>query len=287
MNVEVTDACNLNCPFCLRPRGGGSYMDVELFTEIARFLRSHRHRSIGLHWRGEPCVHPLLPELAEAARDLRFKNIYLSTNASTEFLHDRRYVEKLLMNLHRIIICVDGYDASTVGRYRRGADWDTVMRNLETLGDVDTGCVRSLRVLMFRYNDGYEGYYMKLARRYNIQAVNFVSPVIHGDVAEWMSADPRYQRYRRVDGGWRVKRTPACTQNVLNGSSLIVDVDGFLYPCCFDMGLSHPLGHVLRDSWGDIMGNFDALKPRMLKRELEMCRHCVIPSEKIYHWRTP
>jgi radical SAM protein with 4Fe4S-binding SPASM domain len=187
-----------------------------------------------------------------------------------------------------MILCVDGYNQETVNRYRVGTDWETLLRNLGTIGRVKTDCIRSMRVLMFKYNDGHEDFYRRLARKHNITAINFVSPVIHSkDAGTWLSDNPKYQRYRYKDGEWKVKRVPRCTENVLNGSSLIVSVHGHLYPCCFDQNLDHPLGHVLDDSWEDLMENFAALKPRMLKRELPMCRSCVIPSDKIYHWETP
>lgn len=279
VHIEATDACNLFCEACKTPHGK-NFISIQKFTTLAKKLMG-KTTSLGLHWRGEPCLHPSLPELARIAQELGFKP-WISTNMAVPNLSKPEYVKPLLDNLDWIEICIDGYDENTVDKYRVGAKWETVKHNLSVIGEADTKCMRKMRVLMFKYNDGKEDIYRDIARRHNIDELIFASPLIglqknleDEKADEWLSANKKYQRYTRKNGGWFLN-TGKCNPNP------IISVHGTVHPCCIDWNLEHSLGDLVTEEWDTIMGRYRVMLPTLGGQR--MCELCCIP-DRIVNFR--
>jgi len=278
MNIEVTDACNLNCSSCHTPHGS-NYMTPSNFTSILQKLHPGQVR---LHWRGEPCLHPQLPELAEIAKSNGVRKLWLSTNTAVPNLSNAEYVNGLLANLDTLVCSVDGYDQRSLEKYRVGASWKLLNRNLDIIGESRSGCLREMRVLMFKYNEGREDFYRVLAREHGFHQISFAQPIINYktvlspvEVDEWLAEDPRYQRYEEKDGRWHLKRGN-CRPH------LCVSVHGSAHPCGHDWRLQYNLGNILVEPRGDIMNRFSELKPMMLTRSLPICgKWCCLPRERV------
>jgi MoaA/NifB/PqqE/SkfB family radical SAM enzyme len=244
---------------------------------MTRKLEDHIN-GLGLHWRGEPCLHPSLPKLAEIANGLGL-NPWLSTNTAVHNLGKPEYVKPLLDNLKWIEICVDGYDAETASKYRVGAKWSLIEKNLNTLSLFDSDCRKVMRVLRFKYNDGKESIYRDMARKYHMDEVVFAAPLIGLEetitadaAAEWLSTKRRYQRYTQRGGKW-MRRTGGCYANP------VVSVHGTVHPCCLDWGLDHSLGDLKTERWKDIVNNFHKTAPRLGNQP--MCKLCCSPEQKV------
>lgn len=122
--VEITDVCNLRCPFCpptLRPK---RFMTGAEFDAILGKLEG-QGRLLYLHVKGEPLLHPELGEFLEIARKRRF-GVALTTNGSllerqAELLLGSHAIKKLSVSLHsHAIDFADGEgtaDADRVGNY--------------------------------------------------------------------------------------------------------------------------------------------------------------------------
>ena len=285
MNIEVTDACNIRCSSCLSPHGS-NFMSPMDFEKILLKIPRKEKRRVALHWRGEPCLHPQLPEIAELCR-LEGAKAWLSTNTSVPLLSNKKYVEKLLNNLNRIEVCVDGYDQESLSRYRVGADWSLLMKNLDTMGWVDTTCRKDMRVLMFRYNEPHQAFFRKLARRYDFDRLRFANPIIdyktrltQKEADQWLADNARYQRYRKEGKHWVLKKSDTCIPHVC------VSVHGSAHPCGHDWRLEHTLGNLLTDSWETVEQNLSNLTPRMMRQELSICdRWCCLTKERAVSWQ--
>jgi len=276
ISIETTDACNLFCSACKTPHGN-NFMSPETFKEIASKL-VRNVTQLGLHWRGEPCLHPNLPQIAEIANSMGFKP-WLSTNTAVPNLSKPRYVQRLLDNMDWAEFCVDGYDEHTVAEYRVGANWETVKRNLETLRDIDTDCVKKMRVLMFRYNDGKESIYREMAREYRMDQLIFATPLMglgatmsQADADRWLSATKKYQRYKNVGDTWH-KMIGGCRPNP------IISVHGTVHPCCLDWELEHSLGNLKTESLSIIMNRYRKIAPTMGTQK--MCKLCCLPAQRV------
>ncbi|MHA2066189.1 MAG: radical SAM/SPASM domain-containing protein [Candidatus Thorarchaeota archaeon] len=278
--IEPTDQCNLSCHACGRNREGKSLMSTQTFRQILDKL-GKRNERVSLFWQGEPTLHPDLPKMLNIAK-IKGKRTYVSTNMTTKVLHNRKYVKELLKNLNKLELCIDGYDQKTLEHYRKGANFNTMLKNLWTLGDVDVRCVKEMRVLMFGHNDGKEYFFRTMAKAAGVDKLIFAAPIILGkqtisnaEADEWLSTNPIYQRYERAETGWvhKTRSRLDCTP------SIIIDTHGFVYPCCYDWKKKHTLGHILHNTLAEIEYRYHEFVSQMKEGSVEFChRDCFLPK---------
>lgn len=266
-------------------------MTVEIYKKILSKL--NREKALGRkewiihHWRGESCLSPYLPDIAEYTKSMGYIN-YVSTNTVVPLLSDKSYVTKLLNNLTRLNVSVDGYNQETLSLYRGvNASWKLLLKNLEVISSISTNCVKEMRVLMFKYNEGHEDFYRKLAEKYNMTRISFGRPIINykmklteKEVETWLAENPKYQRYKQVNDDWVLKRGK-CTM-VKRRIPPVISVHGSVHPCGNDWGLQYNLGNVLTDDWNLIVQRFNKMKQVMRRKALSMCRNlCCVSNEKV------
>ena len=76
--LEITNVCNLRCPFCPPGRRAPGFMSREQLLRALEQLRPYT-RYLYFHVKGEPLLHPLLPELLDLAGERGFL-VNLTTN---------------------------------------------------------------------------------------------------------------------------------------------------------------------------------------------------------------
>lgn len=284
--VEPTDMCNLNCPSCGRPKGGHTLMSEDTFSDVLDVLILGVINAIGFFWRGEPCMHPRLPSLIRMAKE-RGMNTYTSSNMVVPNLHNIEYVSELFEYLDKFEVCVDGFNQDTLSRYRIGAKWGDLIKSLDTISKTRSDCYKEMRVLMFGYNDGKEEFFRALARKYKLDSLAFAKPIINmkatisnEEAKEWMSKNPKYQRYKKRNVGtlsrprWIWEHTTRrCSAYMFRGS--IVDVDGNVIICPLDYDEEYSLGNILTDPLSLIKDRQRNMKQKILGMELKMCSNCV------------
>lgn len=101
--VEITTACNLNCPFCPRTLRPSALISRERFARIIDRLKG-RGRLLHLHVKGEPLLHPELGSLLAIAAEAGFE-VALATNGTllekaAETLLAAPNLRKLSVSLH-------------------------------------------------------------------------------------------------------------------------------------------------------------------------------------------
>jgi hypothetical protein len=80
--------------------------------------------TLGFYIRGEPTLHPRLPDMIRYARDRGMRRLLLSTNLARV---DRRLAGELLgAGLSELRLSIDGPDAESFERARRGAEFSRV-----------------------------------------------------------------------------------------------------------------------------------------------------------------
>lgn len=129
LNIEVTNACNLNCTICpskgLAKKG---FLDLDLLEKIIKENKDVlENQCVWLHYSGEPLLHPDLPKIIET---FRINNIEtrLSTNAT--LLTEDIAFKIMKAGLGYIVFSVDGYSKETYENIRKGADFDVVEKNI-------------------------------------------------------------------------------------------------------------------------------------------------------------
>ncbi len=78
--IEITNACNLNCAFCLETKRNSRFMSPFEFEHILKEISNYTDH-IYLHVKGEPTLHPHLKEIMDLA-DTYNKKIHLVTNGT-------------------------------------------------------------------------------------------------------------------------------------------------------------------------------------------------------------
>jgi radical SAM protein with 4Fe4S-binding SPASM domain len=134
LEVEVSSACNLRCPFCksteMRNAGikFGKNMDWELYKKIIDECTKSSVYSIKLSWRGEPLVHPKISSMVWYAKDKGIKDVAFLTNGTNL----NPYTNLELVNAGLDWISFDGFKED-YERIRHPANFEQVIENIKDL----------------------------------------------------------------------------------------------------------------------------------------------------------
>ena len=98
---EITDACNLNCPFCTNEKGN-TFVDLDTCTRVLKQIKEVCDY-VYLHVLGEPLLHPDIEKILDYCDKLKL-NVQLVTNG---ILLNRNILEhsclrKLSVSLHSV-----------------------------------------------------------------------------------------------------------------------------------------------------------------------------------------
>jgi len=137
VDIEIASICNLACPFCFRQHTAtpDKLMDRELFHQVIDQCAALDVPSVKLNWRGEPLMHPALPEFVEYAKRKGILEVMINTNA-VDLTRDRAK-DLVEAGLDLIIYSFDGGTAATYERMRPGRfkpnRFEQVYENIKTL----------------------------------------------------------------------------------------------------------------------------------------------------------
>ena len=135
LDIEATNRCNLKCVFCdklpyLSPGEFGD-MHYKLYRRIIDEGSDKGLPSIKLSYRGEPLLHPRLPEMIAYARNKGILDVYFNTNGM--LLTEAKSRALINAGLNRISISVEGTDEEAFEQARIGAKFNRIKRNIESL----------------------------------------------------------------------------------------------------------------------------------------------------------
>jgi len=109
--IEITNACNLKCPFCPGTKRKKQYMEPALFEEILKKIKSTSKR-LYFHVMGEPLMHPDIALFLDKCAEYGYE-VTLTTNGT---LIDKAYpliskpaLRQITFSLHSEGNNVDGY----------------------------------------------------------------------------------------------------------------------------------------------------------------------------------
>jgi radical SAM protein with 4Fe4S-binding SPASM domain len=111
VDFEVSSLCNLKCPMCYRPHRADKndgLMDFDLYKKVVEECGRYNLYSIRLSWRGEPTLHPRLPEMIAYAKESGIKEVSFITNGMKLY---GDLAEKLVSaGLDYFSVSIDGMD---------------------------------------------------------------------------------------------------------------------------------------------------------------------------------
>lgn len=133
INIEPTNKCNLNCSMCPRSESKKpiGLMDMELFRNIADEITKHDNVSVNLHKDGEPLLHPDLAEMIRyiKGKEHPFGNIKVGFNTNGILLTKQKAKELIDSGLDSISISMNAADRGTYMKITGVDAFDLVEKN--------------------------------------------------------------------------------------------------------------------------------------------------------------
>ena len=241
MLVDATNACNRRCPTCLTGQGLRGRPEGQLSLESFKRLLEPVARSLLLlefnHW-GEPLLNPQLHAMVRHAEQ-RGVTTSISTNGS--LLTDEAVDALLDCGPSVISVAIDGLTDEVHRRHRGGERLQRTLGRVERLVQQRRlrGLARPLvewQFIVFSHNEHQLDQARGLARSLGVDHIAFIGG--YCDDPSWQPSDPRY-------------RQPLSSYSSIANCSwpwttLVVNWDGGVSPCCFGFYQQHDLGNLLQ-----------------------------------------
>lgn len=292
--VEPTNACNLHCPAC--PTGAGILNRpprAMSFDEFRKILDQALDppgylRRVTLFNYGEPFLCKDLLRMVRCAAD-RGLETFTSTNG--QFFSGAKIADEVVASgLSELLVCLDGADQETISRYRKEANFDEILSGIRRILAARAKAGRAapiveLQFIVMKHNEGQVERMRRIAAdlgadRFIVKTVG-ISPGMPGFerlAEELLPADLSDSRYeRRADGSFALKGKPGCGCEYVF-STLVVNSNGDVVPCCYDIHSEHVMGNLFRQPLAEIwLGEkFRDFRRRVSARRdaVAICRHC-------------
>jgi organic radical activating enzyme len=138
LDIEVTSACNLSCPFCAttyaKDRIQSGCIDPAMARAILDEGAANGLFACKFNVRGEPLLHPELPGIVAYAKRKGLVDVFFNTNAT---LLDGEKAKALIgSGLDRLTVSFEGNTKEVYEKYRRGASFEKVVANVTRLREL-------------------------------------------------------------------------------------------------------------------------------------------------------
>jgi len=285
ISIEPTTSCNLSCPECpsglkkfSRPTGKISRSNFELI--LKQMGQSLQY--ITLYFQGEPLLHS---EFADFVRLAKQQKIMVATSTNAHYLNREMANEIVTSGLDRLIISLDGTDAETYVKYRRGGDFNQVIENIKTIVEVRKEHkakhpLLELQFLVLKHNEHQIEDIKKLGKELGMDKVVLkTAQVYEFEVGNDFIPDlDKYARYeKQADGKYRIKnKLPNHCFRMWSGCVLTWDAQ--VVPCCFDKDADYKFGAVTEQTFKKIWksDDYNDFRNQILsdRSKIDICRNC-------------
>lgn len=255
--LEITNACNLSCSFCIKNKRHIKYLNMDEFKIILSRLKPYTDY-LYFHVLGEPLMHPLINDfINEASKTF---NVQITTNGYLiDKIKDNSNIRQVNISLHsfdnkynisledymnNILNTIDSLiDKNTYITLRLWVNNDNQNRMIEMINN-HYNCNVDLTVNSFKIN---KYLYIKKFRE-------FIWPDLNND-------------YYEESGTCYALR-----------DHIGILVDGTIIPCCLDSKGVINLGNIYNDNLDDIIKSkrVNVMLEGFCKhkKKEELCKHC-------------
>ncbi|MFQ5713579.1 MAG: radical SAM/SPASM domain-containing protein [Candidatus Scalinduaceae bacterium] len=133
LDIEVTSACNLKCPFCATTysRFKDGFMSWKTAKRILDEAGEKGLYACKFNFRGEPLLHKELGRFISYAKEKGIIDVFFNTNAV--LLTEEKAKMLIDAGVDRITISFEGFEKSLYEKNRVGAKFEEVVANVERL----------------------------------------------------------------------------------------------------------------------------------------------------------
>ena len=257
--IEITNACNLNCSFCIKNKKKTKYLTIDEFKTIINKIKTHT-KEIYMHILGEPLMHPNIIE---------FINYANKENLLVNITTNGYLIEKIknANNIHRLNISIHSYHE----RYK--IDLETYLNNIfNTIDNLKENTFVSIRLWVKNKNTNYILDYINNRYNTNITTieentkVKVTNNLIIDTFHEFIWPDLNNNYYSEVGKCY----------GLINHIGILSD--GTIIPCCLDTEGIINLGNIFKDDLDNIL--IKEIVTAMIKnfkkgrKCQELCKHC-------------
>ena len=301
LQVEPTNACNLNCTMCPRSKMTRKlgFMDPAAFEEMLGgwknrlFVKQLQHLifgtvlaiqkrgSIKLFFMGEPLLHNQLDKLIDSGNRAGC-SVGIQTNGAA--LINKEVRERLLTAKPSAIgISLDGINEKSFQSVRRGASWLDICKGLEALHRErrEMNLERRIYIMISSIIPEWNQSSLERAQKFLEPIRPFVDhigciPLSRERNPEFYDGNGEITLYAKEPVAGLSKLQPLCTEPF---TKLNVLWDGRISPCCYDIDCDMLLGHI-KDGIDNVWksGKVKELQKALLNQEVRkypLCSECM------------
>lgn len=255
--LEITNQCNLQCPFCIQNKREPKYLSEDEFKTILLKIENYTDY-LYFHIMGEPLLHPKIKEFIQIASSKFYINI--TTNGYLiNRIENISQIRQLNISLHSY---TDNYHIS-VKEY---------MQNIFKVIDSDS-FKNTYISLRFWVKNKYHfemlkeinsHYHLNLDESINNYTIN--NHIFINNFHEFIWPDLNNQYYDSKGTCYALKEHIGILSN------------GNIIPCCLDSAGVINLGNIYVDSLEDILNSKRVLSMidgfKCYEKKEELCKHC-------------
>lgn len=134
--IEITTACNLECPLCYAQAGKGEFLPIQTIEKMMDFFQESEGNNAEILQisGGEPTLHPQIIDILKLAKSKKFKYVMLNTNG-LKIAEDESFVSELQQFIggFEVYLQFDGLKDSTYEQLRGKPLLQTKKKAIETL----------------------------------------------------------------------------------------------------------------------------------------------------------
>ncbi|MBK7149002.1 MAG: radical SAM protein [Bacteroidetes bacterium] len=295
IEFDLTNDCNLNCPYCTNEDyrlSCNQSLEHDIAADTIKQLASMGTKSITFTGGGDPTMHPHLAEMLQLAKKSSL-DVALITNGLRQFS-----AEFIVENCTWVRFSVDAYDKDSYIRSKQVDGFTKVCRNIERTVEskrkLNSNCTIGIGILTETVGSGNLAKTAELFSRLGVDYIQF-RPVtfltddtrIQKHVIEWDEAD--YQRAKEFEtetyrvfisaAKYRNMNTDSAKRNYKHCTgvyfSCVIGATGDVWICCHMRGnKKFSIGNIkertFQEIWNDTetrnkvynsIGNFSECMP--------------------------
>ena len=257
--IEITNACNLNCSFCIKNRRKINYMTFDNYKLIIDKIKNHT-KEIYLHVLGEPLLHKELINFIEYANQ---SNLLVNITTNGYLINNLNNND----NIHRLNISLHSYNE------KYNLDFNTYINNIfNTIDKIRNKTFISLRIWV--NNNNTKKILTYINKRYNTNIdklenntkTKIVQNLIIDTFHEFIWPDLSNNYYNEI----------GTCKGLIDHIGILSD--GTVIPCCLDTTGTINLGNIYTEDLTTIL-NKEIVKKMItgFKNNIkcqELCKHC-------------
>ncbi len=272
LDIEVTSACNLKCPFCATTysKFENGFMKWETVKKILDEAGEEGLYACKFNFRGEPLLHKELGRFIRYAKKKGIIDVFFNTNAV--LLTEDKAKMLIDSGLDRLTVSFEGFEKALYEKNRTGAKFEEVVANVERLRNLrEKGCstkpkIRIQAVLVPELKDRLSEYVSFWKDKVDQVSYNEMEP----------SVDTVNNNINRVKSSW-ICPFPYQRMTVM--------WDGTLTACKNDYYGKLAMGNIdsvsIKKCWTDSLDTLRKLHKKGLAHDIDACGECPLRMSEL------